>query len=309
MEIVLSEYHYRKLGRRIYSKLVNQFKLPIEITRWITKFILICINPLEWLRRKIMLWRLDKPILSLDKSLGFHRFNASDLPFGKETLIDCEKIFLNAKDSGFEHIKSSTQYGKGKPWRTNILQVNDFSKFPSILNFATSDEIITLASFYLGTVPVLGDIQLWWTIANEEEESSQLFHIDQEDFKQFKVFIHINDVNEDNGPLTFIDAKTSKIIKPQLSNPYTRTSDDEILSKAQPRSIIKAVAPKGSAFMLDTSSCFHQGSRTRKGERIVLVLLYVPYHCIREPHKEVLTVKSLHIKNKNSLTTLARMVL
>ena len=44
----------------------------------------------------------------------------------------------------------------------------------------------------------------------------------------------------------------------------------------------KTCRKKGSLLFIDSSSCLHSGSRIKKGHRLMLMIQYAPYHCVKE---------------------------
>ena len=74
-----------------------------------------------------------------------------------------------------------------------------------------------MATKYLGTLPILESFQMWYS-PNDSNEliGSQLLHRDPEDFRQLKIFIPIEDIDIENGPLNVIDKNESKILYDNL---------------------------------------------------------------------------------------------
>ena len=61
---------------------------------------------------------------------------------------------------------------------------------------------------YLGILPTIGSIKLWWTPKNKLSKGSQRFHIDQVDRKQLKLLVNIKDTFDIHGPFTFFPKST-----------------------------------------------------------------------------------------------------
>ena len=86
-----------------------------------------------------------------------------------------------------------------------------------------------------------------------------------------------------HGPITAINAIKSKEIYQVSTNPFVRLSDDYINNYAKESDFFEGSGPKGRGFLIDTSRCFHMGSRTRVGNRIMLILSYHRSPGIFEP--------------------------
>ena len=84
-----------------------------------------------------------------------------------------------------------------------LIQYNfEFNKDIKII----ADPFVDIATNYLGTLPILDSFQMWFSPNDTDElEGSKLLHRDPEDFKQIKVFIPVEEIQIDNGPLNVID--------------------------------------------------------------------------------------------------------
>src|SRR5688572_11129845 len=84
---------------------------------------------------------------------------------------------------------------KGKDYLINHLTPDDLKTYPSFLDFASSDEMTAIAAQYLGMIPVLSVVELWKSNRGDVPEiGSQLFHLDNADDRQVKVFVHLCDI-------------------------------------------------------------------------------------------------------------------
>ena len=97
-----------------------------------------------------------------------------------------------------------------KRFLVGVLGDRDLLDHPDIFRFAISRPVADLAARYLGRVPILSALRIWWTPTNATVESSQHFHLDGEGRKQLKLFFNITPVGPDAGPLTIIPADTSE---------------------------------------------------------------------------------------------------
>jgi hypothetical protein len=137
-----------------------------------------------------------------------------------------------------------------------------------------------------------------------EPRSSQLFHLDNADTSQIKLFLHCTDVVETSGPLSVLDAARSKRLakKSGYSIGDGRIGDERVADilgdAAEP---VRLTGPVGTAHFVDTSRCFHFGSRVHPGSppRTVAVLQYLtPYafaftrdHREEAPHRHLATAE------------------
>ena len=105
--------------------------------------------------------------------------------------------------------------------------------------------------------------------------------MDGEDLNQIKIFLYISDVDENSGPLTVL----SKLDSRTLYNKYDQNRfikkktiriNDEILEKFSMKNCIHPlIGKKGTINLVDTSNCYHFGSRPGKKPRYVLMYQFL----------------------------------
>ncbi|MBI4398812.1 MAG: hypothetical protein HY586_06775, partial [Candidatus Omnitrophica bacterium] len=148
---------------------------------------------------------------------------------------------------------------------------------------------------------------------NSEAANSQLYHCDHEDIRQLKLFIHISNVEESNGPLTVLNQEISELLRQKLRYRYYSKIPDERIHPLIPAHTEQSITgASGTLAFLDTSQVFHYGSRVAKEDRYVVVIQYVtPTHLSLNPFKpSTLTpLAPLGAKRFNALTRAALGVL
>ena len=127
---------------------------------------------------------------------------------------------------------------------------------------------------YLGGTATLRSLDLLRsTWSSHPTYSSQLYHLDGDATPQVKVMVFCSDVTMESGPLTVLDADISKRIQKQLGYKTTRRLTDEQVLPAVGTPLL---GPAGTVALVDTSRCFHYGSRVVQGaERLVAVYQWV----------------------------------
>jgi hypothetical protein len=167
----------------------------------------------------------------------------------------------------------------------NLLNDEDLQRNPVLVDFALSDAVLGMATRYLDLVPHLCRVDLVYSLPRTTGENlaSQLFHVDPEGLTQVKFFIHVYDVDEPEGPFTFIPADdTARILadirtlRRQQGKPHSgRYLDDEIAAVGGNDAIVRLKGPTGGGVAIDTSRCLHMGSRVQPGAyRLCLYLQY-----------------------------------
>jgi hypothetical protein len=167
------------------------------------------------------------------------------------------------------------------------------------MRFILGEDVIAAVSTYLGLVPVLKQVDVWYSVhAGEAPKSSQRWHLDSADTTQVKVWIHISDVGPDSGPLTVVDASTSERIADEIGYDFGEGHrvPDERFEELAGAAVTALEGPAGTVHFVDTSRCFHFGSRVEAGgtpRRIFMAQYLTPYafrfksdHVERAPFKK-----------------------
>tara|TARA_B100000795_G_scaffold269306_1_gene258302 strand:- start:2215 stop:3162 length:948 start_codon:yes stop_codon:yes gene_type:complete len=165
---------------------------------------------------------------------------------------------------------------RSKDFLLQLLTDKDIEENPSLLNFALSDELLSIVSKYLVSQPILMSMKLMKSVRTEgDKTSSQLFHCDYDDTKQVAVFLNIKDVTLKNGPLTLVPADVSEKFKNDHGYQYGKYGhlpSSHVIELNQNKEEI--IGPKGQVLLLDTSNVFHCGSIVEQGERYIFYLQY-----------------------------------
>ena len=175
--------------------------------------------------------------------------------------------------------------------------------FVELKGLILSEEFIKPIINYLGSVPLLWNCALWIS-PNQTFETgrSQEFHLDNEDVKQIKCFVPLEDITKDSGPLNIIDAENSKDIFNKLQRTKKvnyksqKVSDQEMYKLFNKKDKITLLAKKGDVIMLDTSRCYHYGSRPGKKPRKLLFFQFLTINA-----KKISIFQSFQNKEPNNI--------
>jgi len=135
----------------------------------------------------------------------------------------------------------------------------------------------------------LGSVKLLSSVPDYETASgSQLYHCDHDDTRQVKLFLHVSDVDRESGPLHLIPAELSSEIKGHLNYRYGgnqgHVSDKEIFGEIAKDREVAILGKRGTFSLVDTSRCFHFGSRDMKKQRLVFYVQYLsPSNFLHNP--------------------------
>lgn len=149
---------------------------------------------------------------------------------------------------------------------------------------ALDARIVGPIAAYLGVVPVLTELDVWYSVHQPNaHKRSQLWHMDSDDTTIIKLWVHLNSVDERSGPLTAFNAADSEALAELLSYNYAdryRVSDERVNEIFGPEHRISFQGPAGAVDFIDTCRCFHFGSRvSADGEprRLLMVEYQTPY--------------------------------
>ena len=212
------------------------------------------------------------------KSDGYWEPARGDILLTDKVVSECANIFKRRVKKQY--------YNKNKVSTLNLFTESDFVHSRTLVEFVTQDNIVQTASNYLGMIPVIGDYTLWWSLpSNGALAGSQLFHQDKIDNKQLKLFVNISDITDANGPFCFFPDPVSGSIKSVASDPRGRISDEEIALAGVSQRMKRASGGKGQCLFVDSSRCFHAGSRVSEGHRLVIMVQFIKPNCVLEPKK------------------------
>lgn len=179
------------------------------------------------------------------------------------------KKFINRNDNIIKNI-NIFKNNENIWWLNNY---KDLLNIEIIQHIITSEYLLKIAEDYLDCNPILHNV-LFWASYPGDVESTQKYHQDYDDIKFLKVFIYLNDVNENNGPHSYVKKSLNNIdlIKTntgKLSERY----DDEIVKKHFSENIIHITGNSGTIIFEDTHG-LHKGSNVKEDKRFVLQLVY-----------------------------------
>lgn len=227
-------------------------------------------------RRALALERLQQPAgsLELTEEAGGLIFRP-DMLAGAATAAEyCRQQYETFRASGAD--EELLQRNRNKPFLLSIAAGNEFADHPELLRFAVSHPVLDAATRYLGTVPILEGIALWWTPPNDSSQSSQAWHVDELAPRQVKMLLNCLEVTDDQGPFHFLPAAISEQARVQLKHRGGRLSDAAVSSTGQLGHLQRATGPAGSGVLLDSSRCLHFGSRGNRRDRLVLTFHFMP---------------------------------
>jgi hypothetical protein len=156
----------------------------------------------------------------------------------------------------------------------------EVGQYPEFLDFCLDLRVLGTAAAYLGELPMLASVEFWHsTPTGQELANSQLYHVDLDDVRQFKVFLFVADVDEESGPLTVLRADVSQRLGRQLGyrprSGHVRILDADIHPLLAPSDAQVLTGPSGTVVFVDTSRVLHFGSRVARRDRYVVMIQFL----------------------------------
>jgi len=180
--------------------------------------------------------------------------------------------------------------GGDRAFFQQLLDDDCVARYPSILDFATSNQVLKPVIDYLGFIPTLSGTLPLGARLNESDgrfvpdwdgqyRQSQLFHCDYHDSPMVYVIATLRDVTPENGPFCFlsdsVSAKAARALRyGEKGTPY-RITDSEMYRVASKDDLHEFCQPAGAVLFVDNSRCFHYGSRNPQKPRYMMMYAYV----------------------------------
>lgn len=204
----------------------------------------------------------------IPKDSGYRLFGPAEFPETVDVVRACLAVYSRHENELTAEKKVNKRYFY------NILTEQDLRDHPVLIDFALSKAVSEIATGYLGQVPRLASLGVFYSEINDTIGGSQLFHVDGDALTQVKCFVNIWDVGEGGGAFTFLrKGDTSNALR---NGGLLKTVSDADLDRVAPKAEkIVAVGAAGSGVFVDTSRCLHQGSRARLRARLVFQFQYV----------------------------------
>ena len=177
-----------------------------------------------------------------------------------------------------------------KTFLVSLLNQSDLTLDSPFMRLALRPDIVSAVAGYLGVLPILEYINVLCSNHVQEPLSkSQLLHCDSDAETQVKIFVLCTEVTTENGPLVILGADSSRRLRARVTYRHNhRITDEEAVAALGSLDDLHAITgPPGTICCVDTSRCFHYGSRIAAptGRRLVVLMQYItPWAFIMPPN-------------------------
>jgi hypothetical protein len=169
----------------------------------------------------------------------------------------------------------------------NVWTEADLMKYPSFLDFVTSSDVLSVVSHYSQCVPVLSTTKpqgigllnpMPLRMTNPTSLTTPSFIIDYFSLPNVYILVVLRDTTIEHGPSRFCRAGFAKSPRaPELLSRQRRDyhlSDEDIYSVVDRKEVIEFCYPRGTVLFIESSGCFHYGSRNSIKPRFLLLIGY-----------------------------------
>jgi hypothetical protein len=233
------------------------------------------IRPAERRIRRELLPDAQRGIAPIPDDAGFRRMDDLDPSLVRE-VVDAGRRLRDSLD-----LPDLVRRAPRKFLITYPLDPKDAQN--PFLKFALHPPIVRMVADYIGMLPVIENLYLWYS-PNEANQagSSQYFHLDAQDVRTVQIFVYLHDVEPDCGPFVLIEAAASERLQRAVgyrkAGSLKRLSDEVVAQHVRPEEMHTLTGPAGSVFVCDSDRCFHYGSRQASKPRFLLAFqYYTPY--------------------------------
>ena len=200
--------------------------------------------------------------------------------FDKAGLLHLDAIIALVEDRMKEdEVQQVIRKGHSGSGRKNYyLQLfgKEFEEESPFIQIALQPRLLSLVNGYMGMWSYLQSVQVWLNFPTlGDARETQLWHRDDDDLMNVKVFIYLNDVDEQTGLFCF--APRTHPIGDLTINVRTdesgRVSDTEMAAGVSPSRWKVCTGPAGTVILADTIG-YHKGLKPIRGHRVLLMLHY-----------------------------------
>lgn len=101
----------------------------------------------------------------------------------------------------------------------------------------------------------------------KNSDSGGGWHVDSKEPHQFKALLYLTDVDESNGPFTFVK-KSRGIVDDFPMHDNNRITEETVSERVSPDDIIECTGSAGTLILADTTY-LHRGKKIESGKRVV----------------------------------------
>lgn len=197
----------------------------------------------------------------------------------------CNLLELFPKDNSFEKLRayanslteSVKKRDSGKTFLADLWPKRPVLDFKNpFLGFILDRKIVNIVNAYMGMCSrfFMFTLSVALPVGQAAPQGSQNWHRDPEDRKLCKVFLYLNDVDENSGPFIYVKethhhGKFGKIFPQKPPKGYSPIKSGVRLENFIPEENIVTVAGRAGTVVFCDTAGFHRGGYALSGERLM----------------------------------------
>lgn len=173
--------------------------------------------------------------------------------------------------------------------KTYRLREKDIVANVDVQKLMADAAILAIAERYIGAIPRLSMVNLWWSATFGEKpgsDAAQEFHFDFDPPPKWLLFfVYLVDVDATNGPHVFVRGSHisgNPAAAKLLRRSYVRIPDDDIEMAFGSKNVVEIHGCRGTILAVDTRG-FHKGKLLTSGHRLMMQLTF-SYPLFKDTH-------------------------
>lgn len=240
-----------------------------------------------WMFKKKEFFKLNNNDKLVIEATENSKVIANKILIESKTFIEEAKKEILSNRFSIERSKENLADGQ-IPYRISIYERLSENLKKEIVQFASSDKLVTTAAKYMKVFPILTRVQVAYNVPrkNSSLRGAMLWHKDGFGFKNLDYFMCITNLDEDNGPFYCLKKKINAGILKSFDYFFTKTGErnkidlENFSKKFKNEEVLEFKGASGSAIFLDSFSTFHRGGFCKNKDRIMLRFCYQTHDAI-----------------------------
>ena len=180
------------------------------------------------------------------------------------------------------------------PYRTSMYENLSDQLKKEIVEFGSSELMISTAAKHMGIFPILTRVQVDHNTYRENagRRGAMFWHRDTFGFKNLDFFMAVTDMDDENGPFYCLNKKIKastflnfpNVVSTFKKGERGKVSLEEFSKYFKNEDTFKLSGESGTAVFLDSFSTYHRGGFCKSKNRVTLRLCYQSHDALYEPH-------------------------
>ena len=180
------------------------------------------------------------------------------------------------------------------PYRTSMYENLSDQLKKEIVEFGSSELMISTAAKHMGIFPILTRVQVDHNISrdNADRRGAMFWHRDTFGFKNLDFFMAVTSIDDENGPFYCLDKKIKastflkfpNVVSTSKKGERGKVSLEEFFKYFKNEDTFKLTGERGVAVFLDSFSTYHRGGFCKSKDRVTLRLCYQSHDALYESH-------------------------